>query len=288
MLTIGSGDASCTIYPDLGGSIGSWTIANQPMLRTAGPSAIDNGDMLGMGSFPLVPFSNRIEKSTFNWRGKSIELARNFAPEPHSIHGVGWQRAWSITQQSESAVTILHVHSGDASWPWSFSAEQEISIGSYQLKLMLRVRNDADIPVPLSFGHHPYFDAVGATLQFAAGAVWMSGADGLPTNAQSPDFPFDFCNGAPVEGRDIDHCYSGVAGSARISWVDQPLALEIASTPQLGAAVVYIPKGSDVFCFEPVPHINNALNLPGHIPAMPIVEVGKSFETTITFRAMPK
>jgi aldose 1-epimerase len=288
MLMIGSGDARCTIYPNLGGSIGSWTIAKQPMLRTAGALAITNGDRLGMASLPLVPYSNRIGNGTFNWHGQSIELTKNFAPEPHSIHGVGWQRPWIVTEQTEKTVTLQHRHRSDASWPWPFEAEQQITITDHQLTLNLRVQNNATTPVPLAFGHHPYFDAVGATLQFAADAVWMACSNGLPTEARSPDFLFDFHNGAPVEGRDIDHCYAGVTGPARITWVHQPWALEIASAPQLEAAVVYIPAGGDAFCFEPVPHINNALNLPGHIPAMPIVEAGETFETRITFRALPK
>lgn len=285
MLTIGSGDECCTIYPELGGSIGSWTIAGQPMLRSASDTAIADGTMLCMATFPLVPYSNRIGNGTFNWHGQPIKLRRNFAPEPHAIHGVGWQRPWSVIKHSESAVTLRYSHGSDASWPWPFEAEQHISVAGHQLTIILQAHNNATVPVPLAFGHHPYFDAAGATLRFSADAVWMSGMDALPTKAQPPDFRFDFRNGAPVEGRDIDHCYSGVSGPARITWADRPFALEITSAPQLEAAVVYIPKYGDAFCFEPVPHINNALNLPGHTPAMPIVAAGETFETMITFRA---
>jgi aldose 1-epimerase len=286
MLTIGRSGIYCSIYPELGGSLGRWTIAGQDMLRTASAAAIADGEMLRMASFPLVPFSNRIGHAQFDWDGKTINLAKNFAPEPHAIHGIGWTRAWSVRDQTDEAVTLTLAHSGDASWPWPFNAEQRISVSGNQLTLALSVRNRAAQTVPLAFGHHPYFDASGATLVFNADAVWMSDEDGLPTKPLLPDGQYDFSSPGTVEGRKVDHCYAGISGPARITWADRPLALEIVSSPQLPAAVVYVPKGGDTFCFEPVPHINNALNLTGHAPAMPVIAPGEAFETIITFKAV--
>lgn len=288
MLTIGRGDTACTIHPDLGGSLGSWTVAGQNMLRAASAAAIAGGNPLDMASFPLVPYSNRIGHGRFAWDGQTIQLAKNFAPEPHALHGVGWQRGWSVADQSDDAVLLVLAHGGDQYWPWPFEAAQRISVAEHSLTLALRARNVTDHPAPLAIGHHPYFNAAGATLMFTADEVWMTGDDGLPNAPNAPDFLFDFRNGAPVEGRDIDHCYAGVSGPARISWADRTLALEIGSSPQLAAAIVYIPKGDDAFCFEPVPHVNNALNLRGATPEMPVVAAGEAFETVISMTAIPK
>ena len=288
MLTIGSGNATCTLYPELGGSLGGWTVAGQNMLRAADAAAVASGNPLNMSSFPLVPYSNRIGYGRFEWDGQTIELTRNFFPEPHAIHGIGWHCPWTITDQSPSAVTMLLSHAGDDRWPWPFAATQQLKIDDYDLTLVLRVHNLADQPRPLAFGYHPYFDAAAATLEFSADIVWMTGSDGLPTTPLVPESEFDFRNAGSVEGRDIDHCYAGVSGTARVCWADRPLALEVSSSPQMGAAVVYIPKNGNAFCFEPVPHINDALNLAGHMPAMPIVAVGGSFETVITMTTTPK
>jgi aldose 1-epimerase len=288
MLAIRRGEASCTIYPELGGSLGRWTVAGQEMLRAANPEAIVENEPLGMASFPLVPYSNRIAGGAFEWDGRTIKLAKNFLPGQHSIHGIGWQRPWLVSARDHDCVRLTLMHHADAHWPWAFDAEQRIAVDDQTLTLNLIVRNRSDRAAPLAFGHHPYFDAAGAVLVFASDAVWMSGDDALPTEPISPHGAFDFSAPAPVEGRTIDHCYAGIAGPARISWADRPLALEIESFPQLGAAVVYIPQGGDAFCFEPVPHINNALNLAGHHPAMPVIAAGDAFETRITFRATPK
>ncbi len=116
----------------------------------------------------------------------------------------------------------------------------------------------------------------------------MSGDDSLPTMSVKPHGQFDFGTAASVSGLNIDHCYSGVDGVAEIRWENRPLKLNIASNPQLPAAVVYVPEGGDVFCFEPVSHINNALNLIGQLPTMPVLEPGETNETTITLQASPR
>jgi aldose 1-epimerase len=258
------------------------------MLRTASAAAITAGDPLGMASFPLVPYSNRVGQAVFDWAGQLIHLTQNFLPEPHAIHGLGWQSDWAVDAVSQTAASITLLHSPDDRWPWAFAAHQLISLTDTSLTLDLRVRNLEHHPVPLAFGHHPYFDQAGARLRFAAEQVWMIGEDGLPSSPQVPEGSFDFHNRAAVEGRAIDHCYAGVSGPARIEWDGRSLALEIGSTPQLPAAVVYIPKDGDSFCFEPVPHINNALNLPGARPAMPVIAAGEVFETRITLTAVAK
>jgi aldose 1-epimerase len=284
-LTLVVGDSRCIILPSLGGSLACWTIAGQPMLRTASAEAIAAGDPLTMATFPLVPFSNRIGQGRFKWGGHDVTLTQNFVPEPHAIHGVGWQDKWTVSGVSDDAATLTFQHEADDRWPWGFSAEQRIEIGERHLALLLTVRNTAAIAVPLAFGHHPYFDQAGARLQFQARRVWMNGEDALPSEAIAPLGPFDFAETGIVEGRDIDHCFAGWSGRARVEWAERPLALDITTTPPLGAAVVYIPKDGDAFCFEPVPHINNALNMPGHEPGMPIIEPGASFKTEIMFRA---
>ncbi len=278
-------ESRCTLLPTLGGSITAWTIAGQSMLRSALPGALARQDPFGTSSFPLVPYSNRIGRSEFCWQGRTIALRSNFSPEPHAIHGLGWKRQWQVDRQTANTATMTLEHRGDADWPWPFLAEQRLTLMHDRLVIGMQARNLADEPVPLAFGHHPYFDAEGADLSFRARRVWMTGNDGLPARPVVPAGRFDFTGAGGIGDRDIDHCYDGVTGSARIAWKDRPLALEI-DAENLDAAVVYIPAGQAAFCYEPVPHINNALNLPDHEPGMPVVLPGESFRATITLRAV--
>jgi aldose 1-epimerase len=288
MLTLTQGAAKADLYPEIGGSIGRWSIAGQDMLRRASPAAIATGDPLGMASFPLVPYSNRIANARFVWGGKDIALRPNFAPEPHAIHGVGWKRAWTVGDQQSNAVTLFLHHWGDPDWPWPFLAGQRITLTEDHLHLALTAWNLADHPVPLGFGHHPYCYAAGASLRFGAQAVWSNGPDNLPDAEHCPpSAAFDFSASAAVDARRVDNCYAGVSGPAEVHWRDQPLGLVIEQSPSLPAAVVYIPEPPEVFCFEPVPHINDALNRECTLGGMPMVAADAAFSAEIVFRAVP-
>jgi aldose 1-epimerase len=285
-ITLKSGASSCTLYPGIGAALAGWSVAGQNMLRCATADDIAAHNPLRMSSFPLVPYSNRIGDARFTWDDQQVSLAPNFAPEPHAIHGVGWTRAWEIAEQSPTSALLRYRHATDHDWQWAFTAEQRATLTSTSLSLVLRVRNDHDAPVPLAFGHHPYFDSAGARLKFAAANVWMNGEDALPSARLVPVGGFAFDDGAAVAGKVIDHCYSGWTGRARIEWAGRPRALDIVATPNLPAAVVYIPKGGDIFCFEPVPHVNNALNLNRYAAMMPIVAPGDWFAAEIIMRAV--
>jgi aldose 1-epimerase len=288
VITLLHGDDRCELYPRIGGSIAGWTVDGQQMFRAANAAGIAARDALGMASFPLVPYSNRIAQGRFEWNGSLITLARNFPPEPHSIHGVGFQSPWLCAERTDSSAVLTLIHEPNAGWPWPFEARQRITLAGGELVLKLRAVNSGSHPAPLAFGHHPYFPLPGAHLTFCAAGVWLKGDDDLPREQVAPSGQFDFSRAAPVERADIDHCFTGWSGPARIEWQDQPLALEISGSPELSAAVVYVRSGVDGFCFEPVPHINNALNLRGYEPPIPIVAPGGTFSAGIRFRALAR
>jgi aldose 1-epimerase len=284
-ITLTSGVDRCDVIPALGGSIGGWSVDGQPMLRAASPVSIAAGDPYDMASFPLVPYSNRIGNGKFEWEGKVIALARNFSPEPHSIHGVGFELPWSVRSRAPDRIVLYLSYRPGAAWPWPFEAEQIISLDRGKLLLELRAVNRADRPVPLAFGHHPYFPRDGAYLQFKAQGVWLINDDGLPSLLVKPFGKFDYSTISSVTRGDIDHCFSGWDGAATIVWRDKPLALEIKASHELATAVVCIRSDVDGFCFEPVPHTNDALNRRKD-SSMPVIEPGGTFGARIEFRAV--
>jgi aldose 1-epimerase len=285
-LTLTRGAARCDILPQVGGSIGAWSVNGQEMLRTAGGPDIAARDPYATAGFPLVPYSNRIGQGSFEWRGQRIALARNFPPEPHAIHGVGFERPWQVQTRSSDSVLLSLRHRPDAAWPWAFDARQRMTLTDDLLILEFDVMNVESQPVPLAFGHHPYFPCDGARLTFYAQGVWLTGEDALPCELVQPAGQFDFSKGSAVENADIDNCFTGWSGLAIIAWPDKPQALGITASRELSSAVVYIRRELDAFCFEPVAHINDALNRGDPESAMPVIEPGESFEASIRFRAI--
>ena len=285
-LTLTRGAARCDILPQVGGSIGAWSVSGQEMLRTASESGIAARDPYATAGFPLVPYSNRIGQGSFEWLGQHITLARNFPPEPHAIHGVGFERPWQVQARSSDSALMTLRHRPDAGWPWAFDARQRITLTDDLLILEFDAVNLESLAVPLAFGHHPYFPRDGARLTFHAQGVWLTGDDGLPCELVQPAGQFDFSKGSAAENADIDHCFTGWNGLAIIAWPDKAQALGITASRELSSAVVYIQRELDAFCFEPVAHINNALNRRDPESAMPLIAPGESFEASLRFRAI--
>jgi aldose 1-epimerase len=285
-LTLTRGAARCDILPQMGGSIGSWSVSGQQMLRNASESGIAARDPYATAGFPLVPYSNRIGQGKFDWRGKLVTLARNFPPEPHSIHGVGFEKPWQVESRAADSAVLRLTHRPDAGWPWAFDARQRMTLTEDALILEFEATNLESQAVPLAFGFHPYFPSNGARLTFHAHGVWLTGPDGLPCELIRPKGSFDFSKGAPAENVDIDHCFTDWSGMAIVAWLGQTRALGISASRELSNAVVYIRRELDAFCFEPVAHINNAINRDDREPAMPVIAPGESFEASIRFRAI--
>jgi aldose 1-epimerase len=285
ILTLAYGTNRCNVIPGLGGSIAAWTVDGQEMMRSASALSVTAQDAFGMASFPLVPYSNRIGNGSFEWGGERFALAHNFPPEPHAIHGVGFERPWQVRARAADSVTLMLNHRPGASWPFAFEAQQRITLGDDSLEIEMSAVNLAARAVPLGFGHHPYFPSEGACLKFHAQGVWLVGDDGLPSLLMKPFGKFDYSNGMPVTRGDIDHSFAGWDGKAEIFWPDRELALEITASESLSCAVVYVRSELHTFCFEPVPHINDAINRRdcGHV--MPVIAPEESFTGSIRFRA---
>ena len=284
-LVLEQGASRCEILPQIGGSIGSWTVQGQSLLRSASAASIAAADPFGMGTFPLVPYSNRIGNAAFTWDQKAIRLTRNFPPEPHSIHGVGFERAWRVLDSGPDSALLQLTHKPDASWPFAFEAWQRIVVTDTSLSLELSAQNLAGHPAPLAFGHHPYMPWHDAQLEFRAQRVWLTDDEGLPSLSARPFGKFDYSEPLPVSRGNIDHCYSGWDGNARVSWPGKKWALSLQASEGLRHAVVCIRGEQEMLCFEPVPHMNNALNRREAENAMPQIAADSSFRASIVFTA---
>ena len=106
IVTLHTAQSRLEIAPELGGSIVNFQVdingETRPIIRQ-----VNNPEnVLDCGSFPLVPFSNRIKNGEFTWNDREIKLPINMPPTPHAIHGSGWQHAWQIVEQSDTKLVI--------------------------------------------------------------------------------------------------------------------------------------------------------------------------------------
>jgi len=252
-LTLCSATARCVLLPDRGGSVAGLWLGDWRVLQAPQSGAPASG--LDTASYPLVPYSNRIGLGLLEWHGMRQQLAPLFAPEPHTIHGVGWSKAWQVVLQSETEAILCYAHPGDAGWPFVFEVHQHFVLSANALSLTMTVRNTDTVSAPFGLGWHPYFPKDAATrIEFQATGRWDMGPDQLPTTHRPHAGLQTDC--AQLQ---VDHCFSGWSGPAQLHYPGHRIAV----TSDLQHLVVFTHPGRDTIAVEPVSHANNALQLAG-------------------------
>lgn len=248
------GALRCDIQPEMGGCIAGLWWHDVPVLRSTPAQTL--GSVRLAGSYPLVPFSNRVAQATLKWAGTSHPLVQNNAAEPHAIHGVGWQRPWEVLDADDQFALLSYEHKADAAWPFAFDTSQAFRIREGELELTLSITNQSATPAPVGLGWHPYFvKRAGSHVAFEASGRWEMGADKLPTHrVPSPGLDADCAS------LDVDHCFDGWRGEVRLS--DERLRVRLSSS--LSRLVVFTNSTRDFIAIEPVSHVNNAVNLIAH------------------------
>lgn len=214
----------------------------------------------GAGHFPLLPFSNRIENGRFEFDRQTISLPNPIEGQKHILHGFGWLEPWEIASSNPSVCILKLAHMGGA-WPWTYDAQQKISVYGSSLKLELSVINRSKNPMPCGLGFHPYFpDLENAWLAFNSDGVWLANEDVLPTSYVISPPGIDFSRPQRLKHYQLDHCFTGTQ-SADISWKNSDKTIHIESSENLDRAAVYTAHADDCFCFEPISHTHNAINM---------------------------
>ncbi|HJV63678.1 MAG TPA: aldose 1-epimerase [Albitalea sp.] len=268
-----AGALRLALRPDLGGSVAGLWHRDTPILRSTEPSLLTNARL--SASFPLVPYSNRLAYRRFRWKGHDYTTQANFGDSPHSVHGIGWMRPWTVSSHSAIDIAMRLRHAPDEHWPFAFEATQHFSLTPQALVTQLVVTNTSDTVQPVGAGWHPYFPKrARSRLHIECSDRWDTDAEQLPVRkVTQPGIDAD------VAHLDFDNGFEGWRGPARIR--DEKFSLQLQSN--LTHLVVYTPQDKDYFCVEPVSHVGNAIHMAD--PAahgLRALQPGESFEASMT------
>ena len=282
-----NGSLTAGIDPAAGGSIsrlqslGAGEITN--WLRPADYQTLADGDPLGMASFPLVPFSNRIRDGKFSFQGKAVTLPLNFGDHPHVIHGHGWQNGWSVENRSITSLELSYQHNAD-DWPWSYGARQVFSLTETALTIEISVANSSDSDMPVGLGLHPYFPRTpGATITADVQQMWQVDEEVMPLELVTVEAPADPRSGLDVNSVVLDNGFTGWDGRAEISWPERDRKLVMTASGQMDQLVIFTPPGEDFFCVEPVSHGTDAVNADAEDRGVVVLEPGQTMSAEVKF-----
>jgi aldose 1-epimerase len=261
MVRLHRGDVELDLCPHVGGAITGLRWRGRDVLRPAGPACLNGGDPSFASSFPLVPFSNRIADARFAFQGRVYQLERNLPPEPHAIHGQGWQSPWLVEHAGAGRAELAFEHAVSGT-PLDYRARQMFALHEDGLEIALEVTNAGPGPMPAGVGQHPYFIRTdGVTLRARLDHVWLPDERKIPKERVPLPAAWDFADGLRLAPLDLDHCFGGWDGRAELHWPELDLTLVIEAGPILRHLVIYVPPGQDFFCVEPVAHVNDGFNM---------------------------
>jgi aldose 1-epimerase len=258
---LAAGDLLLELSPSIGGAISAfeWTgeAEARPILRKCNSPP---KTALEAGSFPLVPFVNRIRGGRFRFRGREVRLKPNMAGDPSPLHGQGWQSPWRVDRADETSASLSFRHAA-GEWPWDYEARQDFALDERGLSVTLACRNLAAEPMPCGLGQHPYFPCGAQTrIDTIVTHVWTIDEHVLPVEKVPAEGAFDLRDRL-VCGQGLDHGFGGWGGEARMTDPAWPFELGL-SSPDAHFFQLYSPHDGGIFVAEPVTHANAALNAP--------------------------
>ncbi|MBU6299082.1 MAG: aldose 1-epimerase [Alphaproteobacteria bacterium] len=261
MITLARGDCEADLVPEIGGAVSRFTFAGQNVLRRA---AKDAADVREMGSFPLVPYANRIERGLLHFQGRAYRIPRNFCDHPHPLHGQGWRTAWRVASLSRYQATLAFDHSQGDDWPWAYSAEQVFVLTETGLRVRLSVRNRDTQAMPATLGFHPYYPRWPRTrLTASVSGMWLADDTMIPTELVEAARFVDLGHGTHVsEAPFVDNSFTGWRGVARIDQPESGISVSLGGSVDCTVLHCFMPVGQSFFCAEPVSAMPNAFNRP--------------------------
>jgi aldose 1-epimerase len=287
IIQLQQGRTRASIAPEAGGRLLQLEIFDGagwlPLLDA--PRVADDAmrDPLAWSSYPMAPWPGRIDGARFTWRGRLYELESNAGP--HALHGVAFDRPWTIEAVSGRAARLSLVF--DDRWPFGGRAVQEFKLVDDGIEQRIEVHATGGA-FPAGVGWHPRFRRsvrpghdVGVLVD---ADQYYETVDMIPTGWLKPvTGPHDLRHGDELAGRRIDACYRHPRGPLRITWGDVELRME--SSPNVTHAVVYTPARDA--CVEPQTCAPDGFNLAAQgisDTGMAVVERGRPLVASTLWR----
>lgn len=242
------------MMPEYGASVRSMEFLGASGWKPVLVAAPDQStDALSSGLFWMLPFANRARNNCLH----EIRLYPNTA-EPLALHGVAFQRPWSVIAQDDVSVSLM-MRSADGDAPYQFAAGLELRLEGSSCTAELWMRNEARHEIPAGLGAHPYFPRLPDTqVQFSATHFFLEGPDHLPTDAISLPPELDFAVMADLPKSWRNNAYGGWNGRAVISQPTLGYRISMIADEGLRELMLYTDPTLPRFALEPQSHTSGA------------------------------
>lgn len=252
----------------------SLTLGDRELLaeRNGLEGYIERGSTMGV---PLLhPWANRLGGLTYSAAGRDVALDADSALFKRDPAGLPMHGAWPTLLQwdvlesgsdGETASLLARLewdrgHAAFELFPFPHRLEYRARAAARSVELALALEPTADVPVPVSFGFHPYLRIPGGARQSAEMSLpvrraLLSDDSMLPTGETEPFEP----GPRRLGDTEWDQEFSELGDPARFVLRGGESEVSLTFLRGFPFAHVFAPADSDFVCFEPMTAPTNAL-----------------------------
>jgi galactose mutarotase-like enzyme len=229
-----------------------------------------------MGIPLLHPWANRLAERQFSLGGTNVDvdLAGDCAAVDRTtglpIHGLlsghpGWRASPGAPSDEGVCLGASFDFSTDprliAAFPFPHTLRMEVNLRGTRLEITTTLSASGPVPVPVSFGYHPYFTLPGAArpswqLELPARRPLLLDQQMIPTGESAPVAPAE---AAPLGARTFDDPYGLEAAGERFVLAGGGRRIVVRFEEGFPQSQVYAPDDDDVVALEPMTAPTNAL-----------------------------
>jgi aldose 1-epimerase len=222
----------------------------------------------------LHPWANRLSARSYAASGRQVTLDPERCPvrlDPNGlpIHGVlaaspFWELESSDASESRAAIAArLDFGAHDellAAFPFPHELRLEAELAGDTLSLATTLRCTGDVPVPVSFGWHPYLRLPGMPreqwqVELPVRTRALLDERGIPSGRAEPAE----IEPGPLGDGEYDDLFTTLAEPARFALEGGGRRIELEFGEGYPVAQVYAPRHEQYICFEPMTAPTNAL-----------------------------
>lgn len=241
-----------------GASLQKLTLNNIELIKDLAPLSYKTT----YASAILFPFANRVEDGKYSHNKNQFQLNANNKEENNALHGLVYNRTFSIKNKSvdndkAELVLKLDYNQLEDGFPFPFSILLKYTFSKNKLNLEVTVENKSESSFPFTIGWHPYFlsdNLNKSVLNFESHLKLNHGERNIGINLEDIT-PIKNLN---LKDKSLDDCWQ--LESQDLVFETPKYKLQISSSEANSFLQVYTPPKKNTIAIEPTTGVSNSFN----------------------------